>query len=240
MSISSTNKRSASGWCQAFTTCPTRTSSLENNGWSACWAAGAAALGLGLVLALPFGAAAAWSASLGAGAFSTPSCSKRIDPVLTSLPAERFRKESDSCGMGFGGVPSFWKTASAAVGMKGAKKCASTYTASRSIRKQAARIACFSPFIFHGSRSAIHLFVAPQARTVRSAASESLKPSKASRTEVFSAARAKGGDTRAGSHSGTLPPQSVAARLTRFPRLSQSSALCMSFRESSLNFTSSP
>mmetsp|Transcript_94445 Transcript_94445/g.243933 ORF Transcript_94445/g.243933 Transcript_94445/m.243933 type:complete len:232 (-) Transcript_94445:1450-2145(-) len=229
-------------------------SSLEKRGWSGLSGSTAAPpfFDAALVLASGFalGLAASFAASLAASLISfaaptsslaTSSCSKRIDPVETGLPAFRFMKSFESLGMAMGSTPSFLKIASAAVGMKAAKKCASTYTASRSRRSELSRfVFSASSFIFHGSKSAIHLLVAAQARTVRSAASASLKDSKAERTETLSSSSLKGGGTRPFWHSGTAPPQSDTARFTRFPRLSHRSELCISRMDCVENFTSSP
>mmetsp|Transcript_12753 Transcript_12753/g.37132 ORF Transcript_12753/g.37132 Transcript_12753/m.37132 type:complete len:277 (-) Transcript_12753:1097-1927(-) len=248
MSTCSTKSRCALGWCQALTTRPTRTSSLEKAGCSD--GPGAGALAAALAGALPAAFAAAFAGALAAApsgplapapacARPASSCSNRIEPELTGAPAVRFRKSWESVGMGRGPWPSFRKMASAARGRKGAKKWPSTKTASRSWRQTAARSSA-SAGSFQGSSSASHLFVAPQARIAASAASESRKPARLSRVWRRSWPRSKGAPTRPAAASGTLPPQRLTARFTRFPRLSQSSALCMSRRDSSENFTSSP
>merc|ERR1712117_758456 len=106
---------------------------------------------------------------------------------------------SESVGIDCGSEPNFLKMASAATGMKGVKKCASAYTASSRSRQQACRNGNSSlAFIFHGSRSAIHLLVAPQATMVCSAISANLYELKALSVFFFSSARSKGGDTRLG------------------------------------------
>mmetsp|Transcript_57697 Transcript_57697/g.149952 ORF Transcript_57697/g.149952 Transcript_57697/m.149952 type:complete len:263 (+) Transcript_57697:753-1541(+) len=165
-----------------------------------------------------------------------------MESLFTWPPALRFWKESLRLPMGRGGQPSFLKIASPAVGMNGVKKCASTYTASSSsLRQIALRACCESAFIFQGSRSAIHLLVAPQALATSVAASARRYLSKAPRTEVFISLRSNGSDgVNLKSASGMDPPHSVTALWTRLPSLSQRSALCMSLSESSLNFRSSP
>mmetsp|Transcript_44398 Transcript_44398/g.117801 ORF Transcript_44398/g.117801 Transcript_44398/m.117801 type:complete len:215 (+) Transcript_44398:637-1281(+) len=208
-------------------------SSFEISGWlGSSFGAGsfffsalgfaAAALGSALALGSAFGAGAATSAAL------TSNCSKRMDSAFTGVPAVRLQNVSESSGIAFGGVPSFLKMASAATGMKGAKKCANTYTDSRSSRRHAARFGCCSGvFIFHGSKSAIHLFVAADALTVSSAPSLNRYSEKARFTAARNSAKLKGGGTNVKSASGTEPPASVTARCTRLPRLSASSALCI-------------
>mmetsp|Transcript_103109 Transcript_103109/g.315437 ORF Transcript_103109/g.315437 Transcript_103109/m.315437 type:complete len:236 (-) Transcript_103109:1164-1871(-) len=143
--------------------------------------------------------------------------------------------------MGLGAAPTLAKIASAAAGMKGAKKWAKMYTASSKSRMAAVRMGCFSgSFIFHGSKCAIHWLVARQAFKARSAAADNLYSWNAVAVDAFKSAMLNGSETTPWPHSGTFPPQSVTARLTRFPKLSHKSALCINFMESSLNFKSSP
>mmetsp|Transcript_27877 Transcript_27877/g.68545 ORF Transcript_27877/g.68545 Transcript_27877/m.68545 type:complete len:257 (+) Transcript_27877:484-1254(+) len=235
MSMDSTYSFSASGCRHTLTMVPTRISSRDTS--TGASAAGSFFFATGAAAAPPFPPAApvplppaAPLCSPPPAAEASPSTSclaNRMSPTLTVVPGARFAPRC-SFQRGMAGVPSFWKMASVASGMKGAKKCAATYTASRVERMiTALRSAAPSPFTAHGADSVRYLLVSFMALMASSHARCTSKPFIAPSVCTRSAATLK---TSSGAQAGTTPSQfllhRLVARCTRLPITSARSELC--------------
>mmetsp|Transcript_13109 Transcript_13109/g.55867 ORF Transcript_13109/g.55867 Transcript_13109/m.55867 type:complete len:399 (-) Transcript_13109:813-2009(-) len=231
-SMVSTYSFSASGWRQTFVTVPTFRHSLDTS-TGASAAAGFFAFSLFSLFSLfsPFSFFRSPEESI----FASPSTSclaNRMSPTATFVPAARFALFFKR-QMGVAGVPSFSKMAAAASGITGAKKCAATYTASRTDRMMTAFLfSAPSPFTAHGALSVRYLFAS---FTALMASSHALCVSKCFMAISLCARRAGTSTTGSmcdSSTAGTTPPQffkhRLVARCTRLPSTSAKSLLCVS------------